>query len=152
DVDLMIQPDLAEYEVNEDATAFTFSINPDATFQDGTDVDADAVIASLERAAGADGSIWAPRLADVASYEAMDDTTVVVTLNSPNAAFLAGLTDIAIIAPSNFDDVSSKPIGSGPYGFTSWEANKQIELTRYDGYFGEKSPTKTIIEQPIADQ
>jgi peptide/nickel transport system substrate-binding protein len=152
DVALEIQPDLADYEVNDDATVLTFSIDPDAVFQDETPVDADAVIGSLERAAGTEGSIWAPRLADVASYEATDDTTVVITLNSPNAAFLAGLTDIAIIAPSNFDDVGSAPVGSGPYSFTSWEPNKQIELTRFDGYFGEKAVTETIIEQPIADQ
>lgn len=152
DVALEIQPDLADYEVNDDATVFTFSIDPDAKFQDDTAVDADAVIASLERAAGSDGSIWAPRLADVASYEATDESTVVVTLNSPNAAFLAGLTDISIIAPSNFDDVGSAPVGSGPYSFTSWEPNKQIELTRFDGYFGEAGATQTIIEQPIADQ
>jgi len=152
DVALEIQPDLADFEVNDDATVFTFSIDPDAVFQDETPVNADAVIQSLERAAGTEGSIWAPRLADVASYDATDDTTVTITLNSPNAAFLAGLTDIAIIAPSNFDDVASAPVGSGPYSFTSWEPNKQIELTRFDDYFGEAAPTKTIIEQPIADQ
>lgn len=152
DVDLEIQPDLATFEVNDDATVFTFTLDPEAVFQDGEPVDSAAVVASLERAAGQEDSIFSPRLADVASYDAPDETTVVVTLNSPNAAFLAGLTDIAIIAPSNFDAVGSAPVGSGPYAFTSWEPNKQIELTRFDDYFGEPGATETIIEQPIPDQ
>ena len=52
DVALEIQPDLATFEVNEDATVFTFTLDPDAVFQNGEAVDAAAVIASLERAAG----------------------------------------------------------------------------------------------------
>lgn len=152
DEDLGIQPDLATYEVSDDATVFTFSLDPDAVFQDGTPVDAEAVIASFERAAGEADSIWAPRLADVAGYEAPDEHTVVITLNNPNAAFLAGIVDIAIIAPDNFEDVDSAPVGSGPYRFVSWEANQQIELERFDDYFGDPAPTKTIIEKPITDQ
>ena len=152
DVALEIQPDLATFEVNEDATVFTFTLDPDAVFQNGEAVDAAAVIASLERAAGQEDSIFSGRLADVASYEAVDDATVVITLNNPNAGFLAGITDIAIVAPSNFDDVSATPIGSGPYSFESWEPNSQIELTRFDDYFGEAGATETIIERSIADQ
>jgi len=152
DADLALQPDLATYEVNDDATVFTFSLDPDAVFQDGTPVDADAVIASLERAASADGSIWSSRLAGVTGYDAPDEHTVVVTLGAPDAAFLAGLTDIAIIAPSDVDDVASNPVGSGPYKFVSWEANSEIRLERFDDYFGDPSPTETIVEKPMADQ
>ncbi len=54
--------------------------------------------------------------------------------------------------PGSFDDAKSKPVGSGPYSFVSWEPNKQITLERFDDYFGGAAPTKTIIEQPITDQ
>lgn len=152
DADLNIQADLAEYEVNEDATQFTFTIDPDAVFQDGEDVDAEAVIASLERAASGADSIWSGRLADVASYEAPDEDTVVITLNSPNAGFLAGLASIAILAPGSFDDAGSTPVGSGPYSFVSWTANDSIVLERFDDYFGEAPASRTITYKPIADQ
>ncbi|MBB3666509.1 peptide/nickel transport system substrate-binding protein [Garicola koreensis] len=152
DASLNIEPDLATFDVNADATVFTFEIDPEAVFHDGTSVNAEAVIASFERAAGEENSIWAPRLADVASYESPDEHTVVITLNDPNAAFLAGIVDISIIAPSNFEDVDSAPVGSGPYKFVSWEANQQIELERFDNHFGEPSPTETIIYRPISDQ
>ena len=152
DAELNLQPDLATYEVNEDATVFTFSLVPDAVFHDGTSVDAAAVIASMERAGTAEDSIWSGRLADVASYEAPDDQTVVITLNNPDATFLAGLASIAIVAPSSFDTATSEPVGSGPYEFESWTANTEIVLTSFDDYFGEVSPTKTLRLQPIADQ
>jgi peptide/nickel transport system substrate-binding protein len=152
DANLKLVPDLATYSVNATATTFTFHINPKATFQDGTKVTATSVIDSLKRAAGEKASIYAPRLAGISNYAAPDSKTVVLTLSAPNAAFLAGLTDIAIVAPSDYSKAKSDPIGSGPYKFVSWTPNKQIVLERYDGYFGAKSPTKKIIEEPITDQ
>lgn len=153
DADLKIVPDLAaKHTVSDDATKYTFELDPDAVFQDGTAVDADAVIKSLKRAAGSKESIWAPRLADVKSMKATGDTTVEVTLKSPDATFLAGLTDISILAPDSFSDAKSKPIGSGPYSFTSWKPNTEIRLERFKDYFGEQSPAKTIIEKPISDE
>ncbi|WP_175985585.1 ABC transporter substrate-binding protein [Microbacterium tenebrionis] len=152
DVDLNLQPDLAEYEVNEDATQFTFSLDADAVFQDGTDVDAAAVVSSLERAADASNSIWSGRLADVKSYETPDDDTVVITLNSPNAAFLAGLASIAIIAPDATADVAKKPVGSGPYSFVSWTPNSEIVLERFDDYFGTQGASERIVYRPVSDQ
>lgn len=152
DAQLALQPDLATYEVNDEATEFTFTLVEGATFHDGTPVTADAVIESLERAGSADSSIWSGRLADVAGYEAPDESTVIITLNNPDAAFLSGLASIAIVAPSAFDDASSNPVGSGPYEFVSWTANSEIVLTKYDDYFGDESPTETLILRPIADQ
>ena len=153
DVDLNLQGDLAtEFEANEDATEFTFTLDADAVFHDGTPVDAAAVIESLERAADGTDSIWSGRLADVQSYDAPDDQTVVITLNSPNAAFLSGIASIAIVAPSGFDDASSSPVGSGPYEFVSWSANDEIVLERFEDYFGEAAATESIVYKPVADQ
>lgn len=152
DANLQLQPDLATYKANSNATVFTFKINPKAVFQDGTPVTADAVIKSLKRAAGTKKSIFSSRLAAITKYAAPDKGTVVITLKGPDAAFLAGLTDISIIAPSNFAKVGSHPVGSGPYKFVSWTANSQIQLERFDKYFGTPGGSKTIIERPIADQ
>lgn len=152
DAELKLQPDLAQYDVNDDASVFTFTLTGDEKFQDGTVVDAAAVVASLERAASAANSIWSGRLADVKSYETPDDKTVVITLNSPNAAFLAGLASIAIVAPSGAADEAKKPVGSGPYSFVSWTPNNEIVLERFDDYFGTKGATEKIVLKPIADQ
>ena len=152
DVSMNIQPDLASYSVNGDATVFTFKINPKAKFQDGTQVTASSVISSLKRAAGTTKSIFTSRFKAVKSYAAPAKDTVVITLNGPDAAFLSSLTEISIIAPSNFGKVGSHPVGSGPYKFVSWQANKQIQFERFDNYFGTPGGSKTIIEKPMPDE
>lgn len=152
DAELNLQPDLATYEVDADATVFTFTLDDDAVFHDGTPVDADAVIASLERAGSAADSIWSGRLADVQSYDAPDESTVVITLEAPNAAFLPGLASIAIVAPDAVDELGSQPVGSGPYRFVSWTANSEIVLERFDDYFGEEPTSERIVYKPVADQ
>lgn len=152
DESLNLEPDLATYEVNDDATELTFELDPDAVFHDGSPVDSEAVIKSLERAGNAEDSIWSGRLADVAEYEAPDEHTVEISLSSPDASFLPGLASIAILAPDSFDDATNTPVGSGPFTFTSWTANTEIVLDRFDDYFGEPAESKQIKFRPISDE
>lgn len=151
DENLDIVPDLAQFEASDDARTFTFRLNPSAVFSDGTPVDARAVVASLRRAASSKG-VWAARLAGVASYRTPDAQTVVIGLREPNAAFLDGLTRIAIVAPSGFRDARRRPVGSGPFTFESWTPNSEIVLKRNPRYWGEKPSYETLVLRPVADE
>lgn len=113
-----IEPWLAtEWEYNDDNTVLTLILRDDVEFTDGTPLDADAVVASLERFR--DGT--APQAATLAGKEfaAVDPTTVTITQPTPDPS-LVNLLSIApglIQAPSTFDDPDSatEPVGSGPY-------------------------------------
>lgn len=113
-----IEPWLAtEWEFNDDNTVLTLTLRDDVEFTDGTPLDADAVVASLERFR--DGT--APQAATLAGKEfaAVDPTTVTITQPTPDPS-LVNLLSIApglIQAPSTFDDPDSatEPVGSGPY-------------------------------------
>jgi peptide/nickel transport system substrate-binding protein len=113
-----IEPWLAtDWEYNEDNTVLTLTLRDDVEFTDGTPLDAEAVVASLERFR--DGT--APQAATLAGKEfaATDATTVTITQPAPDPS-LVNLLSIApglIQAPSTFDDPDSvtEPIGSGPY-------------------------------------
>ena len=113
-----IEPWLAtDWEYNEDNTVLTLTLRDDVEFTDGTPLDAEAVVGSLERFR--DGT--APQAATLAGKEfaASDATTVTITQPAPDPS-LVNLLSIApglIQAPSTFDDPDSatEPIGSGPY-------------------------------------
>ncbi|MDY7102915.1 MAG: ABC transporter substrate-binding protein [Actinomycetota bacterium] len=74
-----VEPALAEsFEASDDGLTWRFRLRQDATFSDGTPVDADDVIASFERvAAGGAESLVALRLESVSGFEefAIDETT-----------------------------------------------------------------------------
>ncbi|MFK4834648.1 ABC transporter substrate-binding protein [Microbacterium sp. ZW T2_14] len=113
-----IEPWLAtDWEYNEDNTVLTLTLRDDVEFTDGTPLDAEAVVGSLERFR--DGT--APQAATLTGKEfaAVDATTVTITQPAPDPS-LVNLLSIApglIQAPSTFDDPDSatEPIGSGPY-------------------------------------
>ncbi len=100
-----LQPWLAtEWSYNEDNTVLTLTLRDDVEFTDGTPLDAEAVVGSLERFR--DGT--SPQAATMAGKEfaAVDATTVTITTPAPDPS-LVNLLSIApglIQAPSSFDD------------------------------------------------
>lgn len=152
DENLELRPDLADdWSVNDDATEFTFHLVEGATFHDGTPVTAEAVAQSLERV-GEANSVWAPRVEHVENVDIVSDTELVVHLSQPAANFLDGLTGVAILAPSSFEDAEHTPVGSGPFKFVEWVANEHIVLERNPDYFGTPPSVETLEFRPIPDE
>lgn len=114
-----IEPYLAtSYEYNDDNTVLTLKIRDDVTFTDKSKLTADVVKQNLERFKTGT-SPDAGYFAGIASVEAPDETTVVITLSAPDPAMLNYLTrDPGLIASAETfgnDDLATNPIGSGPY-------------------------------------
>ncbi|KAF2414902.1 peptide ABC transporter substrate-binding protein [Microbacterium sp. B35-04] len=155
-----IEPWLAtDWEYNEDNTVLTLTLRDDVEFTDGTPLDAEAVVGSLERFR--DGT--APQAATLVGKEfaAVDATTVTITQPAPDPS-LVNLLSIApglIQAPSTFDDPDSatEPVGSGPYVLDTaasvtgttyvYTANPEYwnpDVVKYDNL------TINVIEDPTA--
>lgn len=80
------QPALADFVPNGDLTAWRFTIREGVTFADGSPVEADDVVFTLERIRGQGGaSLAAIQLEDVQSVAAVDPRTVELTLRAPSA-------------------------------------------------------------------
>ncbi|MDP9464269.1 MAG: ABC transporter substrate-binding protein, partial [Actinomycetota bacterium] len=75
------------WEANEDNTVFTFTLDPAATFADGSPVEAKDVKWSWERLANVKASA-SYLMSGLTSLEAPDAQTVVATFGAPNSAFL----------------------------------------------------------------
>lgn len=123
--DLIPEPDLATWEVSEDGTVYTFTIRDGAQFHDGTPVTAQDFIFSWERALNRNlppiGGSAASYLDDivgakeynageadsVTGLEAVDDSTLVVTIDEAKSYFISKLSHPSayVVLESNVPEV-----------------------------------------------
>ena len=76
------------------------------------------------------------------------------TLTKPNAVFLALLTELgAAIYPREAEDqLTNKPIGTGPYLLENWEPNNALTLTKFPDYWNPQLPkTDKVILKIIPE-
>lgn len=160
-----IEPRLAtEWSVSEDGLTYTFTLREGVTFSNGDPLTAEDVVFSFERLANIDGS--PSFLADnIASVEAPDDGTVVITLNAVDPAFLVKLTNGAF-SVVNADEVianggsaaddaattdtaeaylNSTSAGTGPYILERWEPQVETVMVRNPNYWGEQPYFDRVI-------
>ena len=154
--DLSVKLELAEsLDIAEDGLTYTFTLHP-ANFHNGRPLVADDVVFSFNRLVAPEtASPSAADLASMASIEAPDDKTVVITLNQPDASFLAMISSQScIIIPKEVveenSDLSQVAVGSGPFKFVEYVPNTSIKLEKNDDYFEEGLPYLDGIEMLIA--
>jgi len=152
-----IQPLLAtEWSVSPDALEWTFKLRKDVKFHDGTPFNAAAVKFSFERQLPPnrkDDMPYASFVFDgVKQVEVVDDYTVKIVLEKPNAAFLANMAmglAAPIVSPEAVkkygDTFIENPVGTGPYKFVKWEKGQSVELAANDSYWGEKPKCGKVI-------
>ncbi|MEP2151677.1 MAG: ABC transporter substrate-binding protein, partial [Roseobacter sp.] len=85
-----VLPGLAEsWDISEDGTVYTFNLRSGVTFHDGTSFEASDVVFSLDRARAEDSTNAQKALFQgIEKVEAVDATTVKVTLSAPQGNFL----------------------------------------------------------------
>jgi peptide/nickel transport system substrate-binding protein len=156
--DLTVGPGLAEgWEISEDGTSYMFVLREGVTFHDGTPLKASDVKFTFERwVAPETASTSAAELASVASIEATDDRTVVMTLHAPDASLLATLAGGSAVIYSeafvkaNNNDISQVAMGTGPLKFVEYVPNTRIVLEKNENYWEEGLPYLDGIEMTIA--
>jgi peptide/nickel transport system substrate-binding protein len=153
-----VNPGLAaSWEVSEDGTVYTFHLRDGVKFHDGTDMNADDVVFSLDRARAEDSTNAQKALfAGIENVAAADPLTVVVTLKAPNGNFPFNMAwgDAVIVAPETIGDAATHPVGTGPFTFTEWVQGDHVTITRNPDYWGEApalaSATFKFISDPNA--
>ena len=162
-----IVPGLAEsYEVSDDGLTYTLHLRSGVKYHDGTDFNAAAAKASLERQLEPNRTDDMPYAAftfgseadgnGIASVEAPDDTTLVITLRAVSSAFLANLAMCMaspIVSPTAAEagTLMENPVGTGAYKFVSWTKNSDVKMTRYDDYWGEPGKAKDLVVRIITE-
>ena len=147
-----IEPGLAELpEVSEDGTVYTFTLRDGVTFHSGEPLTSADVVWSLD-AQRAEGANEAARLAGIASVEAPDDATVVVTLTEPDNDFAYRMTRRAgAVLQADATGLENTANGTGPFTFVEWNVGSSITLARNDAYWGEAPAISGVTFQYFTD-
>ena len=153
-----VVPGLAKsWEISDDGTVYTFNLNSGVSFHDGTDMDAEDVKFSLDRARAEDSTNAQKRLfSGITDVTVVDPMTVKVTLDQPNGSFLFNMAwgDAVIVAPESIENIAPNPIGTGAFTFSDWVQGDRLELTRNENYWGNpaalESATFRFISDPTA--
>lgn len=147
-----IEPDLAEsWTVSDDNLTYTFKIR-DAKFSDGTDVTLEDVVFSLERLRDHPESTQSSLFQVMSDIKAADDSTLVITLSEPSAAFLSTLAMYASsIVPkaaveSMGDDFGTAPVSAGRFMVAEWRRGEVLALEPNEHYYGGNTSNVDRVE------
>lgn len=146
----------ASYEVGADSLSYTFHL-VEATFHDGTTLDAADVVATIDRMRDpATASPKASEYAAITSVEALDDRTVRVNLSQPAPALLATLASgWGAILPSeklaSGHDFGNQPVGTGPFSFVSWQRDNAVRLAANPDYYKGAPQVSEVVIRFVPD-
>ena len=150
-----INPALAKsWEVASDGLSYTFNLNEGVKFHDGSALDAEDVVFSLNRARAEDSTNAQKALfKGISSVEMLDVNTVKITLAEPNGNLPFNLAwgDAVIVSEDSIDQAKTAPIGSGPFKFSEWVQGDRIEIVRSDDYWGEPARLDKVVFKFISE-
>jgi len=130
------------YQVSPDGKMFTFTLRSDAAFTDGAPVNAEAVKWNLDRVVDKNykAGIALAALTGYAGTTVVDDHTVRVAFSAPFAPFLTYLASgwLGLVSPKSTPGqgtaVNLRPVTSGPFSVTEYQAADHITLSRNASY------------------
>jgi dipeptide transport system substrate-binding protein len=170
------QPGLAEsWEISDDGLEYTFKLRQGTKFQTtdfftpSRDLNADDVVFSFDRQLNKNnpwnqyvaGASWEysegmgfPTL--IKSVEKVDDQTVKIILNQPEAPFLANLAMpfMSILskeyadkleADGQMNQMNQMPLGTGPFSFVAYQQDAVIRYKANPDYWGGKQKIDDLV-------
>jgi peptide/nickel transport system substrate-binding protein len=137
-----VQPGLAEHWDNPDPLTYIFHLHRGVTFHDGRPLTSRDVKWTFDSLL--EGKIRSTKSASYSSVDhidTLDEFTVAFHLKEPNATLLWNLSEGAsgIVPYGSLDEITRRPMGSGPFRFLSAEQDKEIVVERNDNYWGTRA-------------
>lgn len=150
-------PELATEWKNTDPTHWEFKLREGVKFHDGSEFNADDVVASLLRARDKPSQGFASYTRNIANVTAKDPLTVVVETKVPDPLILNSLSRIRIISADCKDasvqefDNGKCAVGTGAYSFVSYQPGSNLTLKRNDSYFAGPSHWSKVTLRFLPD-
>jgi peptide/nickel transport system substrate-binding protein len=154
DEHLNVKPALAERWEIPDPLTYVFHIRRGVNFHDGRPLTSrdvkwtfDSLLQHKVQSTRAAAYQYVDRV------DAPDDYTVIFRLKDPFSTLLWNLSDgaMGIVPYGTLAEMTSHPIGSGPFRFVSAEQDKEVVIERNDAYWGEKARLPRVRFAVIPD-
>jgi ABC-type transport system substrate-binding protein len=135
---------------SSEKTKWTFKLRDGVKFHDGSDFDAGAVVWNLDKLLKNDAPQFDPRqsaqgrsrIPAVATYKALDRSTVEITTKVPDATLPYQLAWIMMSSPAQWEKVGKSwdafaktPSGTGPWKLTLFAPRERAEMTPNRDYW-----------------
>jgi peptide/nickel transport system substrate-binding protein len=154
-----LEPQLATEWTRLDDLTVQFKLREKVKFHNGEDFDAEAVVFSFQRFA--DPATEAPYLSTfdtIDRVDVLDKYTINVVTKSPDPVLLRRLSvfHTIIVPPEYFstasaEDLATKPVGTGPYKFVSWQKDEDLVMEVNRDYWGERPKIDKVIVRGIPE-
>ena len=153
--DFSIKPLLATSWEFRPPNTWRFRLRTGVRFHNGTPFDAAAVADNVRRLWGNDTTSVTTLGPD--SAKVVDDFTVDLTPRQPNLRLVEQLVHplLGLQAPGTFAGAGTAPentpTGTGPFKFGSYRKGEQLQVTRFEDYWGAKAKTERITFRFLPD-
>lgn len=155
DPQLRVRPALAESWTQTAPTVWVFKLRRNVRFHDGTPLTAADVVFTYTTIL--DPALRAPLrglYTPITRVEAVDNETVRFTLSAPYAPLLK-YADMGIVPRAAVEragsEFASRPVGTGPFKFVSWQRNSRITLEANAEYWKGRPKLGQVIFNVIPD-
>src|SRR5687768_3158032 len=164
-----VEPGLAErWDISRDGLTYTFHLRRGVTFHNGETFAARHVVRTFQRALdpatkggraeplvpirGA-AEFAAGKARSVSGLAAPNDSTIVITLTEPLAAFpkLLAMPVASIVPDTTPTDFGQRPVGTGPWRFVEWRHDDYLKFAKNPQYWGGAPATDTLIARIIPE-
>ena len=151
DEDMELVPELATgYQVIDEVT-WEVTLRDDVKFHDGTLMDSESVVYSIERVMDPENR-RSSQYRFIEEIYAVDENTVRIVTDEAFAPTIATLTDpiVSIVNP-DVDDIAREPSGTGPFMFSSFNPDTRLEVTKNHEYWGELAKVDRVVIEYVSD-
>jgi len=141
--EMKVEPDLATGFEQPNDTTYVFHLRSGVKFHNGQAFDAEDVKYTFERILNpATASPSATLFSSIKAVTVVDAMTVRFELKAPNAPFLSYMATNpnGVIVPRGVGELNTKPVGTGPFAFDSYEPNQQCTLKANANYYENGQP------------
>lgn len=150
--ELTAEGDLAvDWEVTEDGLEWTFKLREGVTFHNGDPFTADDVVFTYNRSKDPEKSIHTSVLGNITDVQKVDDLTVKIILEKPQASLLVKTLErssgraLTIVNRRALEEMGPEqyglmPVGTGPFRVTRHELGQGVTIERFEDYYDPERP------------